>query len=89
MSYLVISPYALSKRWYFDDQDSNKGDSFYYKVDFGGDIFWWCDKRTLHRLEGPAIEYANGSKFWFYRGKCIPCSSQRDFEKYIKLLAFI
>ena len=29
----------------------------------------WRLKKKLHRIDGPAIEYANGSKFWFLNGK--------------------
>ncbi len=32
----------------------------------------WYKEGTeiLHRLDGPAIEYADGSKFWYKEGKC-------------------
>ena len=28
------------------------------------------DKNQLHREDGPAREYANGSKYWYINGKC-------------------
>ncbi len=31
---------------------------------------WYNDKGQLHRLDGPAVEYANGSKEWCVEGKC-------------------
>ena len=32
-------------------------------------ICWYNDKEKLHRLDGPAIEYANGDKSWYMNGK--------------------
>ena len=36
-----------------------------------GDIFYYKDpgKTILHRLDGPAIEWANGAKEWFVNGE--------------------
>jgi hypothetical protein len=42
----------------------------------------------LHRLDGPAIEYRNNNNAWFYKGYEIDCTSQKEFERKIKLLAF-
>lgn len=42
----------------------------------------------LHRLDGPAAEYTNGDKKWWYEGEEIKCSSQQEFEKLLKLKAF-
>jgi len=39
----------------------------------------------LHREDGPAIEYPNGSKSWYYHGKYIDCYSQEELERLIKL----
>jgi len=52
-----------------------------------GDKYWFRNG-LLHREDGPAVEYNNGDKVWNYRGKCIPCKSQQEFEKLIKLQAF-
>jgi hypothetical protein len=32
-------------------------------------IRWYNDKEERHRLDGPAIEYANGDKDWYVEGK--------------------
>ena len=32
-------------------------------------VRWYDNKNQLHRLEGPAIEHANGYKAWFVEGK--------------------
>lgn len=44
-----------------------------------------CDGK-LHRLKGPAVELTDGEKFWYFKGKRIYCSSQKDFEKQIERL---
>ena len=42
-----------------------------YKVTVDGDKnrFWYNEKNYLHRLDGPAVEYANGTKEWWVEGK--------------------
>jgi hypothetical protein len=42
-----------------------------YKVIVDNDktIHWYNDKDEYHRLDGPAIEYADGSKEWRVDGK--------------------
>ena len=37
-------------------------------IDVYGDRRWWVDG-NLHRLDGPAIERANGTRVWFVNGK--------------------
>jgi len=32
-------------------------------------IRWYNDKDQLHRLDGPAVKYANGFKEWYVDGK--------------------
>jgi len=53
-----------------------------------GDKVWYLNGE-IHRLDGAAFETENGFKEWYYKGKSIPVSSQEEFERYIKLLAFI
>jgi hypothetical protein len=38
-------------------------------VDKDKNIRWYNDKDQLHRLDGPAVEYADGSKEWYVDGK--------------------
>ncbi len=48
---------------------------------------WWLnDKR--HREDGPALILENGSKEWWYKGSRIECSSQKEFERMLRLKAF-
>ena len=38
------------------------------KVHDNGDIYWYLNDK-LHREDGPACEYANGTKEWYLNGK--------------------
>lgn len=38
----------------------------------------YCKNGNLHREDGPAIEYANGQKVWYIRGKEIKFSDLID-----------
>ena len=42
-----------------------------YKVTVDSDknIRWYNDKDQLHRLDGPAVEYAFGSNEWYVNGQ--------------------
>ena len=48
----------------------------------------WYLNGQLHREDGPAVEYANGDKEWHYRGERVDCSSQKEFERLLKLIMF-
>ena len=39
------------------------------KVDDNGDKEWFLNGK-LHRVDGPAVEYADGTKHWYLDGKC-------------------
>jgi hypothetical protein len=32
------------------------------------EAFYWYKEGKLHRIDGPAIEYKNGTKFWYLKG---------------------
>jgi hypothetical protein len=38
------------------------------RTDEYGNKYWFLNGK-FHRVDGPAIEYANGSKFWYLNGK--------------------
>ena len=46
---------------------------------------FWIQNDKYHRLAGPAHEYSDGRKYWFYKGKWVDCSSQEEFDKFIRL----
>jgi hypothetical protein len=56
-------------------------------IDASGDKFWFKHGK-LHRLDGPASEFADGFKEWFIEDKHIPVASQSEFERYLKLKGF-
>ena len=56
--------------------DESKEDETRFKVedsicyiDSDGNKFWRNKKGEYHRIDGPAIEYVDGSKFWYKNGK--------------------
>ena len=46
---------------------------------------YWYQHGKLHRLDGPAKNYSNLDKSWYYQGQIINCSSQEEFERWLKL----
>lgn len=54
-----------------------------------GDVFWFKGL-VLHCLEGPAKTWNHGQdKQWWIYGEQINCSSQEEFERIVKLKAFL
>lgn len=45
----------------------------------------WYQNGKKHRLDGPAEEYSDGENLWYYQDYWIECSSQKEFERLIKL----
>ena len=39
------------------------------QIDEYGDKQWRNDKGLLHRIDGPACEFANGTNYWYVNGK--------------------
>ena len=39
------------------------------KVSDNGDKSWWLDGK-LHRIDGPAVEWFDGTKYWYLDDKC-------------------
>jgi hypothetical protein len=52
-----------------------------------GNKFWVLND-TYHREDGPAIEYLNGSKEWWVNGERLPCTTQKQFKRLMRLKAF-
>ena len=40
-----------------------------FTIDENGDKFWRNKEGELHRIDGPAIEYSDGTKEWYKMGK--------------------
>lgn len=43
-----------------------------------GDVDYYLDG-VHHREDGPASEFANGDKEWYYQGKNINCKDNEEF----------
>ena len=73
------------KRHYLNDLLHNDyGPAIIYS---NGDKCWY-QYDELHRENGPAVEWDDTNEWW-YKGVFIDCSSQENFQKLIKLLAFM
>ena len=51
----------------------------------------WEKFRNNERSErenGPALEFPDGVKHWYYKGTLVNVNSQQEFEKFIKLIFF-
>jgi hypothetical protein len=44
-------------------------DESYLEIDKFGNKIWRNKDGELHRIDGPAIEYSDGDKFWFQNGE--------------------
>ena len=51
---------------------------------FAGDKAWYING-ALHREDGPAVETANGVKAYYLDGFPIPCSSDEEFARVVKM----
>ena len=49
----------------------------------------WRINGKLHREDGPAVEYPDGTKLWYYNDKWIDCKDNEEFLRIIKLMAFL
>jgi hypothetical protein len=58
-----------------------------HTLDIYGDKYYYIDN-ILHREDGPAIEAANGTKYWYINGKPLSCTTQKQFEQLMRLKAF-
>jgi len=47
----------------------------------------WYLNGQIHREDAPAVEWIDGYKVWYYHGQLVNCSSQKEFERLIKLKA--
>ncbi|MFZ4768684.1 MAG: hypothetical protein ACOYLO_00790 [Ferruginibacter sp.] len=57
------------------------------KIDEFGSKKWYKNGK-LHREYGPAIEYINGSKIYYYKDKEIDCDSTEEFLQIVNLKVF-
>ena len=60
----------LSEKIMSTEQVESEADYVVCKVNECGDKRYFNAEDQLHRENGPAVEYANGDKFWYINGKC-------------------
>jgi hypothetical protein len=92
---LVIDEYG--HRWWYKDDELHREDG--PAIEYTNGDKSWYQNGLRHRLDGPAIEYSdgeehtvkwyNGNKIWYYKDKRIICSTNEEFLRLIKLLAFL
>ena len=51
---------------------------------YGNRTVWHNAAGQRHRLDGPALEWASGSKQWFVDDKCVPVDNQQEFEQWLR-----
>jgi hypothetical protein len=56
------------------------GQEYQVEIDSRGTKYWYQNDK-LHRLDGPACEYANGDKYWYIKGTEY---SKEKFEALLK-----
>ena len=47
-------------------------EKYYVEVYSNGNTYWYAwsgEERKLHRLDGPAVEYADGRRAWYQNGR--------------------
>ena len=51
------------------------------EIDCLGNKYWYNEKRIFHRLDGPAVESANGDEEWYYNGNLHRIDGPAIFRK--------
>jgi hypothetical protein len=75
-------------KWYWENNHLHREDG--PAVEHANGSLSWYINGKRHRLDGPAMFIATRNiSIWFINGKRIPVKSQKEFETYIKLMAFI
>lgn len=50
---------------------------------------WYRDAEgRCHKIDGPAVEWEDGRKEWWYHGYKTGARSQQEYERYLRLKAF-
>lgn len=80
----------MKKSLSINSTDEKNDFSFKEKNKYG-DIIWRKLDGTVHRIDGPAVEFGGnwqGVYEWWYNGSFVPVNNQKDFETWLKLKAF-
>jgi hypothetical protein len=58
------------------------------EISGSGDKIWSNEQGEFHREDGPALEWVNGNKAYYYHDQKIECKTDEEFKRLIKLKAF-
>jgi hypothetical protein len=75
-----------TKHWYLNGK-RHREDSPAVEYTDGSKSSWYLNGYR-HRTDGPAWEGVDGSKEWWINGECLPCTTQKQFERLMRLKAF-
>lgn len=59
------------------------------RIEYPDGTIIWTEDNKIHRLDGPAVLYYDGFGMWYYNDKRIEVKCQEEFQRKIKLLAFL
>jgi len=86
---------SADRTYYFDDENRYHRDNDLPAIEWYDGSKEWFQHGKFHRLTGPAGIYTSsvpgdkGYSLWYLNGKRIFVYSQEEFERYLKLKAFI
>jgi hypothetical protein len=72
------------KEWFLNDK-LHREDGYAAEYANGGKV--WYINGKLHREDGPALDIPN-RKEWWVNGERLPCTTQVQFERLMRLKAF-
>ena len=72
------------KVWYLNDKRHRENDKPAIE-NANGDKFWFLNGK-IHRENGPASEFFDGKRAWYWHGEYIEVNSQEEFEEKLPYL---
>jgi hypothetical protein len=81
----AIIHYNGSRFWYLNGEYHREDGP---AVEYADATKCWYLNGKLHREDGPAVEWSIDNKFWYLNNVRIPCKTQEEFERLMKLKAF-
>ena len=54
-------------------------------LDWGDSKEWWLEDKW-HRLDGPAVECSNGTKYWWIDDKQVNCNIDEEFKLLVDIM---
>ena len=81
---LAVKDINGTKEWWINGERHRKNGP---AIEYSNGIKYWFLNGKLHREDGPAIEY-HDHKRWYINHERIPCTTQKQFERLMRLKAF-